>query len=353
MTRRELPPADRRHLQALRRQTAAVLATAIGEAREVALLDVPNQRNAGDSLIWAGERAYLKSLGYRVRYTADLDSFDAARLRSAMPRGVVLMHGGGNFGDIWFGHQAHRERLARELREYRIVALPQTLFYHSVERARITNDVLSDHPDYTVLLRDRASLERAAKLMPDVRVVFCPDAAIGAPVPTAARARSATPSVVVIARADREASSELAGVDPSWLPDARVSIVDWSPAGWRRRVWAIARAVLRMETRLRPRMRGRRLARVADRVVAGALGAINRLNVAMARRRFCGARVIVADRLHAHILASLSGVDHVVLDNNYGKVRAVFDDYSGAFSTAHFAADREDACTIAMRLARR
>jgi pyruvyl transferase EpsO len=32
-------------------------------------------------------------------------------------------------------------------------------------------------------------------------------------------------------------------------------------------------------------------------------------------------RVVVADRLHAHILCLLLGIPHVVLDNNYGKLR--------------------------------
>lgn len=339
---RGLRSVDSTLLATLREQTLSVWEEVIGRDTAVALLDVPNQRNAGDSLIWAGEREYLARLGCRVAYTSDLSSFDADRLRRAMPEGVILMHGGGNFGDIWFGHQAHRERIARQMRDYRIVCLPQTVYFGSRDRAQIANDALSSHPDLTLLVRDRPSAIRACEQLPDIAVRFCPDAALGAPI-SPSRRRSRARRILVLARKDREGSSSLDQRSAEWLPGRRVVIADWAPSGPRAVLWAASRKVLLVELRLRRFTRTGIPARVADASAAGALALINRLNVSMARALFRRADYLIADRLHAHILASLLGMSHVVLDNSYGKVRAIFDDYTGSFTTAQFADDLDDA----------
>src|SRR5512141_721889 len=80
----------------------------------VALLDFPSHSNVGDSAIWLGERALLRSIGAPVRYCADLESFDPEACRAAHPEGgAILLHGGGNLGDVWPRHQEFRERVIR------------------------------------------------------------------------------------------------------------------------------------------------------------------------------------------------------------------------------------------------
>ncbi|MFT4085249.1 MAG: polysaccharide pyruvyl transferase family protein, partial [Nocardioides sp.] len=49
---------------------------------------------------------------------------------------------------------------------------------------------------------------------------------------------------------------------------------------------------------------------------------------------FAGARLVVTDRLHAHVLAGLMGIPHVVLDNSYGKIGAVYRATTSGFRTA-------------------
>jgi len=54
---------------------------------------------------------------------------------------------------------------------------------------------------------------------------------------------------------------------------------------------------------------------------------------------FQGSRVVITDRLHAHILATLMGIPNVAMDNDYGKIEGIYSNYTGRFSTAHFAQD--------------
>ena len=51
------------------------------------------------------------------------------------------------------------------------------------------------------------------------------------------------------------------------------------------------------------------------------------------------------------MLSVLLDIDHVLVDNNYGKLRAVYQDYSGGFSRAHYAKSVDDALAFAATLA--
>jgi pyruvyl transferase EpsO len=86
-------------------------------------------------------------------------------------------------------------------------------------------------------------------------------------------------------------------------------------------------------------------------LVRACITAINAINVRGGVRLFQGRPVAIVDRLHAHILASLLEVPHVALDNSYGKIRAVYAEYTHVLHTARFASDLDDALSQARRFA--
>jgi pyruvyl transferase EpsO len=336
-----LNPADVAHLDAMRTATASTLRSVIGDVTDVARLDVPNQRNAGDSLIWAGEVAYFERLALRVRYVADLRSYDPRALRRALPSGVVLIHGGGNLGDLWLGHQRHRERIVADLPDYPIVQLPQSVYFQSSARAEQANAVLGAHPRFRLLARDSLSLQRAGADLPDVDAQFCYDMALGFQPPRADRPRADGRRVLVIARADREQASGLQSTADDWIPGATTARTDWHNSGWEAGWWHALRLAARGHHQL---VRGtRRLglhpAGLPNGLARRILSSINDVNISSALELYSRADVVVVDRLHAHILAALLGIEHVVLDNNYRKISAAYEDYTGTFTTAHYATD--------------
>lgn len=349
-------PADAVHLRGLREQTLAVLRETIGEGSPVALLDVSNQGNAGDSLIYAGQLAYFRALGLRLRYAADMRGYTAAALRRALPEGVVLLQGGGNFGDLWRGHQKFRDRVAHDLPNYRIVQLPQSVHFDNPERAARTDEVLGSHPDFTLLLRDTESMRRAAADTPSLKARFCPDAALGWDPPRSWVASTGPiTEVLVIRRKDKEGSSGLSSVKPGWIPGVRLRRTDWTLQGWQRRRWLAARAVLRwLEGLAAGSALQRRLhTQIPNGLARGLLSTVNQANLDGALKIYAGTGLAVVDRLHAHILACLLGIEHIVLDNSYGKISAVHRDYTGGFSTAHHATSLDEAAAIATRLVNR
>jgi pyruvyl transferase EpsO len=340
-----LAPEDLQHLQNVRKTTMDALSAQLDGVTDVALIDAPNQRNIGDSLIWAGEVAYFERLGLRIRYICDLWSYDPDALRRAMPEGVVLLHGGGNFGDLWPGHQILREKVARDLVDYKVIQLPQSILFGDEDRAASANEIIGAHPDFHVLIRDSLSMERAAQQLPDVNVSFCPDMALGWDAPTTEHSDVESDRVIVIARADKEASSGLASVTDDWLPGADITVTDWvalmdDSKSWR--LYRSASMVTRFYSKARKRLRFMPVV-MPNRIAHSIVSSINSVNIASAVELYSSASMVTTDRLHAHVLAALMGIPHVVLDNSYQKVSQIMRDYSGAFSTANLVSDLDEA----------
>ena len=59
---------------------------------------------------------------------------------------------------------------------------------------------------------------------------------------------------------------------------------------------------------------------------------------------------MVTDRLHGHVLAWLSGIPSVVMDNSYGKVSGVIELTTASSSLTHLAANPDEALRIARSL---
>jgi pyruvyl transferase EpsO len=316
-------------LGAIREQTMSVLRSAIGESGDVALLDFPAHMNVGDSMIWAGELAYLGQLGYRVAYACDMARFDAQTLERRVSTGPILLHGGGNFGDVWPEYQEFREEIVRRFPERTIVQLAQSVLFKSAESAARANVVLGGHRNYTLLIRDSASLRRARTQLPDVTIAYCPDLALGWQPPTAAV--TSGDSVLVLARRDREARSGLAAATAEVLHKGD-SIIDWGLHGPALLAWKAAG----IPGKIAEKVPGLFRSALGYSLLAQGYRRRAALNLAAGCSSFEHASLVVTDRLHAHVLAVLMGKDNIVLDNSYGKIRTIYDDYTSKFSTTMF-----------------
>lgn len=155
----------------IQEETRRVLRGALGSVGtcSVAMLDFPLHHNVGDTMIWLGEARYLSDLSRHVSYVGDqvfYSKLDVDLLPEDVP---LLIHGGGNLGDIWPHHQAHREAIVSSFPKRKIVQMPQSVWFDSSDAASRANRVLGSHPDFLLLVREHHSLERARELLPDVR----------------------------------------------------------------------------------------------------------------------------------------------------------------------------------------
>ncbi len=323
-------------LRGVQERTRAVLREAVGQepGQPVALLDYPRQDNAGDSLIWQGEVAYLRDLGLPIAHVTDIGRFDAAALERRLPEGALLLQGGGNLGDLWPHYQDFREHVLARYPDRRVVVLSQSVMFRSAERAERARRAFGEHPDLVVLVREQASLRRARELFPETDVRYCPDMALG--VGPRERPVPAEVDVVALVRADGESTGSL-----QEMARGRAQVVtDWHLRGADRLRWAAASAPGALYRRVPDPLR-RTLQPALDR----SFPVMARLNVEAAAAALARGRVVVTDRLHAHVLCALMGIPHVVLDNSYGKVSAVVEDCTGRLSSVHLARTADEAAT--------
>jgi exopolysaccharide biosynthesis predicted pyruvyltransferase EpsI len=292
----------------------------------VALVGFPNHPNVGDSAIWLGERAWLRLAGHRLVYCADFISYSRRAMSRVLGRdGVILLHGGGNLGDLWPQHEALRQRVMREFPHWRIVQLPQTVHFRTTEGLDAARRVYESCSELVVIARDARS-RRLLEERFHVRTDVAPDAALVLG-PQSART-AARADVVWLLRTDVEATSR---VPPP--PGERSAAVDWLDDG--------VGTLLGMPIgRLRAHVRtlGRRSRRIPpataafQRALIPAFDMLARRRVAYGLDVLAQGRRVVSDRLHAHILALLLGIPHVVVDTGYGKISGFFDTWTSGCS---------------------
>lgn len=317
-----------------------VLEQLVPQGGDVALLDFPNHNNSGDSAIWLGELRYLEDRGTRLRYVCDAATYDPGDLRRALPSdGVILLHGGGNFGDLWPLHHSFRLRVLRDFSDHRIVQLPQTIRVAD-ETAR-WKPRIEEGGSYCVLCRDRRSLS-LARTIPHSDVRLAPDMAFF--LGELDRSRAPDRNIVWITRQDQERLYET----PHQFGEQEVLVTDWLA------VSGSSRAVRSMTVRTRGLVssaarasQGRsQLVRLRRAVIAPhQLLAMRRLNHAV--RLLSRGRAAVTDRLHGHILCLLLGIPHVLLEDNGGKIRGFVDAFGTQVGGVEFATSTEEALSRA------
>lgn len=290
----------------LRDRIGATLDPIISGYSECALVGFPDSSNVGDSAIWLGELAWLRDAGVRIAYRCHERDYDRNVLAHSTPNGLILLHGGGNLGDLWPKLQRLRERVIRDFPRRPIVQLPQTIHFGDRDALARARAVFNAHPDLAIAVRDTASLALARREF-QCRTFLCPDMAFYLGALSIPRVKDV--DVLWLRRTDVEAVPDNQAVD-----DPRMLVTDWldpRPPLVRRLREAFQPLLLRYPRRL---------------------GTLRRYSETtfdyQARQRMdigCGllarGRVVVTDRLHGHILSLLLGIPHVLLDNSYGKLR--------------------------------
>lgn len=139
------------------------------------LLDLPYHANIGDTLIWEGEYNYLSKLDFNCLYSSSSETCSFPPLK---PDTLILIHGGGNFGDLYPEHLKFLKKIIKKYPNNKILVFPQTVYYENVQNLINDSEELSCHNDLSICVRDNNSflllteyLNAAIVLLPDM--AFC------------------------------------------------------------------------------------------------------------------------------------------------------------------------------------
>lgn len=303
-----------------------------------ALLDFPSRSNFGDSAIWLGEQAWLLRHGITVVYTSGLTRCNVREVERRLGRdGVILLSGGGNFGDLHPSHQRLREAIISAFPRRPIIQLPQSVWFREPANARRATAVLDRHPRLVLFIRDQQSLEVARNAF-RAPSILCPDMAFA--LGPLQRSRGAVTDTIWLVRRDKESSGvahAVRGFDHQ---------VDWSD-GPITPFLRLAYFVLKQVAKY-PRKLG-----MLHHPLSLANGVIAKQCFETACRILSQGTVVITDRLHGHILSLLLGIPHVVLDNNYGKVKSFYETWTNRCELASWADSPPEAAALARSMTRR
>lgn len=287
-------------------------------AKPYVLLDYPDHPNVGDSAIYGGEVSATKRIfgappAYVCKFNTDWDQIS----RGIPEDAVILLHGGGNFGDIWEYYQRFRETVMARYPSRRIIQLAQSMHYGNPERMVETARAIAGTERLTLLFRDHESIALAQEHF-DCDIHLCPDAAFAiGPLPLPAEPKV---DLLLMLRDDKE--SVKPAIDPARLPASHI-VDDWGadePDLYQKATWAGRTTALRTRN-IRDLGRQARMTSYFD--------ALAQMRIDRGLRKLAQARFIITDRLHVHIMSTLLGIPHAFLDNSYGKIARM----SAAFDT--------------------
>lgn len=288
-------------------------------AERICIIDPPGYANVGDSAIFLGELAFLRR-NFRV---ARIDFFDTVNYTPACDRfirgsSVILLQGGGNFGELWPRHHRIRMEILNRFPGMPIVQFPQSIFFTSQVAIDETARAIERQGNFTLLVRDRKSLIFAEKHFP-CKALLCPDMAFAL---DEIERRPASLDILCLLRRDKEVITDharllhvLAELGGSlevadWIeaPGSRVGRRDKVLGSvWRRLPWTIGLS-RSFAFRVREQYARERLAVGVNLLSRGS--------------------IVATDRLHAHILCCLLGVRHLLFDSLDGKVSALYETWT-------------------------
>ncbi len=187
----------------------------------VVLLDYPVHGNVGDLLIWRGEQAFLKRNNKTLLGQYSKENITHRTWQQLDACDTICLHGGGNFGDLWPVQQRFREEIIHRYPQKRLVVFPQSVHFKSQDALDRSCEILRQHNDLHILVRDKYSLNSLQEKGVQ-NVVLCPDMAhalwggLSAPAPT-------TDAPLHLLRDDRE---------QGFLPPSVLAVADRSVCGW-------------------------------------------------------------------------------------------------------------------------
>lgn len=266
--------------------------------RRFILMQTPLHGNLGDHAIALAELNFLAEHFPDVP-VVELPGFAFSRQPEAYAsllnaeKDTILITGGGFAGSLWQEEESNIQCILSELHGFRILMLPQTLYYEDES----SPDALSSIHGYascqtlTFCARESLTLDRLNRLLPNTRSELIPDMVLYSQYTETSKPRC---GIGLCLRQDKESTLDAderkalaAGILHSFPND--------SP------VWT-------------------------DTVIPQDVSPAKRRETVLAKLdEFAGYRFIITDRLHGMVFAALTGTPCIVLDNCDHKVQGVYD----------------------------
>jgi pyruvyl transferase EpsO len=288
-------------------------------------IDIPVHSNGGDLLIMKGTEAFFKDYNIRVRARYSVLDFPDSLV---IPKDhIIVLHGGGNFGDLYPAHQKLREKIITSYPNHRIVMLPQTIFYKNESEYDRTAQIFNGHKDVHLYVRDTLSYSSASEKFHRCNVYLSPDMAHQLwPI---RHKDSPAKDLLCFFRTDIEKTVEQEQLESA----GRGDYLDWASLYNRVEQKSINLIVRMIKKGGSPLPMQAIWGKYTDYLVDKAV------------KRFSGYRTVQTSRLHGHILSCLMDKPNTLLDNSYGKNSNYYHTWTSGIGSAQLIVKNEGKAT--------
>lgn len=287
-----------KQLEALRESILNELSPQLAGKR-VAYLDVPIHLNFGDLLIEKGTYHFFNEVNIDLWNRVSL--LDQKRLfHLHIPLDVILvLHGGGNFGDIYPYHQDLRLKVVDAFPNHQIIMLPQSIHFNEEDTFKTQSEIINRHRHLKLYARDQYSYDFLTRGIDAEKISLLPDMAMML-LGSWDWEKKHADKTLIFRRKDAE-----------FRMGIQEGSFDWRDLVSRhdRKNYRFLKRLFKLQNRFSCDL--------------GAHALWPRFRDGMVEKAVCHYRqygCIDTDRLHGFILAQLLGIPAVCRDNSYGKI---------------------------------
>lgn len=280
-------------------------------------LELPYYTNIGDTLIWQGTEDFLMTLPHKCLYRCSFDTFEYKQLA---PDVVILLQGGGNFGDLYPRHNTFRNKIIELYPNNRIIILPQTVYYKGSRMLANDPIIMRQHRDLFICARDQYSYDFLKRYRFGKNILLVPDMAFCIDFTKQQDAiLPVTERVLLFKRIDKEKADT-----NNIVPKQYNSVLD-------QKDWVGYENITEDYSQLRNLIKEKKYAE-AD---AYAINTYLPTRVKEGIRMISPYMIVYSNRLHGSILSILLGKEVTIIDNSYGKNAQFYNTWLTGVSTIH------------------
>lgn len=281
--------------------------------KDYVYLDLPYHSNIGDSLIASGTKTFLKAQKYQCLYSASLNTYEEKHISN---NALIILQGGGNFGDLWEDFQLFRNKIIESFPDYDILIMPQSVYYDDATKLERDKKIFSKAKHLTICARDMQSYLFFKEHFSCKKILLIPDMAFCLSFPS-------TKSIIknntlFVKRTDKEYSCE----GKYNLVPSDAEMHDWP---------TIETKTFPYKIYIEIEKTTRGIAKYISRSLANRIFDLywKRIlipyNVKMGVKFLNSYSEIYTTRLHAAILGTILSKKVFIFNNSYGKNSALYD----------------------------
>lgn len=264
------------------------------------VLGTPQHSNLGDSAIVLSEINFLKQCGIREKRIKEVTTEEYKEFKDVLKARIrksdkILLHGGGNMGDQWFGEELLRRDMLSTFKRNKMIIFPQTFFYSNTiegQREKEKSILFYNRNNLTIVAREQISYGLMRHLYPNANILITPDIVLSAYRGAFGIKRQRRKGIMLCLRSDIEKSMSV-------LEHKRIE--DFL----QKSNWTITKTDMYANCVVTKKNR--------DECVKSKMN------------EFASAKIVITDRLHGMIFSAITGTPCIVFGNYNYKVEGTYE----------------------------